>query len=115
MTTDNDMRLRFGYRVPDGVTAAWGARLIVTQDGDVDLVYDRQDAVGPDAERRALVDYLNGTVNGEWKGALSALLSHGVVNTRRAKEVIVYDDDRMRIEGNSNASGGYFYVVAYFK
>lgn len=33
------------HLVPEGAPAAWGARLIITQSGDVDMVHDRQHAL----------------------------------------------------------------------
>ena len=96
--------------LPENVTAAWGARLIVGQDGHVDLVHDRQDAVGPDAERKALLAHLN-----EKKPlkALSALLREGKVSTREGADVTVYEDADIVVRGNSHGSHGYFYIVAY--
>lgn len=111
--TTREKILDFGYTVPAGVKTAWGARLIVNQDGHVDMLWDRTDAVGPDDERHALLDYLNG-IGFVWKNALSLKLRDREVDTRKAEEVVLFDDGTVRIEGNSNASAGYFYVVAYF-
>jgi hypothetical protein len=109
------INLAFGYKagIPDDAVAAWGARWIVTQDGYIDFVPDRQDADGPDAERRQLLDLLNAGAGKAAQDRLRELLQNGEVHTRREAEVELYADDRVRVVGNTNASAGYFYVAAY--
>lgn len=96
--------------LPEGVPAAWGARLIVGQDGYVDLVPDRQDAVGADEPRKALLDKLN---EAKPLKALSKMLSEHVVSTRESGAVTVYEDADIVVRGDSRGSAGYFYIVAY--
>lgn len=96
--------------LPEGVSAAWGARLIVGQDGYVDLVPDRQDAVGADEPRKALLAKLNAA---KPLKNLEALLRDGTVQTRVPGEVTVYEDADIVVRGDSRGSAGYFYIVAY--
>ena len=116
MTTK--LNLSFGYNagLPDSAIAAWGARFIVTQDGYVDFVWDRTDAVGDSSDREALFDLLECRYSLD---RLRADLSEGLktrrIGTREAAEIVFYDDDDLRVVGNSNASAGYFYVTGYRK
>lgn len=48
------MSLGFGNGTPDGVTTAWGARMI-THGDQLDFVNDRQDATGEPYDRKALL------------------------------------------------------------
>lgn len=100
------------YMLP-GLKAAWGARLIVTQQGDVDLVPDRQDVAGDPqlmGRTKAWLDH----------GALSTTLANiadglrcGNINTREERGHWLYEDDRGIALGNTNASAGYMYVIAW--
>jgi hypothetical protein len=107
--------LAFGYQrgLPVGRTVAWGARLIVTQNGGVDFLHDRQDAVGADEPRARLLAYLS-SLGPRLEQRISQLLREGVMQTRVAEELAVYADNVVVIRANTNASAGYCYVVAYF-
>lgn len=108
--------LSFGYNPGlNGATCAWGARLIITQDGYVDFVPDRQDMIGTPEEKKVLLEWLNGTVKKQPEEHLAELLRSYQLSTRESKEVILYEDERGIVLGNPNASAGYFYVVARFK
>lgn len=98
--------------VPEEAPAAWGARLIVTQTGQVDMLGDRQDLTGGEDATRALLDVLKET---PWREALILMLLDREVETQVAKDVTVYEDDKIKVAGNSNASYGYFYVSAWLK
>jgi hypothetical protein len=108
-------RLQFGYNrgLPPGRTVAWGARLIVTQSGSVDLVHDRQAAIGADEPLARLLAHLNG-LDPYFTERISRLLRDGAMQTRTAEELTVHTDDVVVIVANTNASYGYCYVVAYF-
>ena len=110
------MRLQFGYHrgLPADRTVAWGARLIVTQGGDVDLLHDRQDVIGDQESRRRLLDHLNALDPG-LRQLIRNLLRSGVMQTRRADELVVHEDDVVTVRANTNASAGYCYVVAFFR
>jgi hypothetical protein len=97
--------------VPADAPAAWGARLIVKQDGYVDLVPDRQDAVGEDGPRKALLKHLNEVAKP--LGRVAEMLKAREILTSEEGEVTVYEDAKIVVRGNSNGSYGYFYIAAY--
>lgn len=106
--------LAFGYRrLPDGVTTAWGARLIITQDGMVDQVWDRIDTCGAAEPRRRLLDHLGEHVKDAPHRQLTQLLENYELSTREDREVVLYEDDVVRVLGSPQASAGYFYVSAF--
>lgn len=108
--------LQFGYNPGlAGATCAWGARWIVTQQGDIDFVPDRQDCIGTPEEKQELLAWLNDTVKKQPENVLAEMLRNYKVSTRESKEVVLYEDERGIVLGNTNASAGYFYVVARFK
>ena len=106
--------LEFGYNagVPAGTTTAWGCRAIIDEiTGSVDVVPDRQSAVGPRVD--ALLDHLNQRVRGAWCDRAGEFLRTGQLNTRIATELVLYDDGIVMIKGNTRASAGYLYVCAF--
>ena len=108
--------LGFGLKtaIPEGVTAVWGARLIVGQDGYVDFVSDRQDLGSTSPEdRAALIAWLNGGGIGRIIDHVKADLSARIIDTRKAEDVILINDGEATAIANSNASAGYVYVTAY--
>jgi hypothetical protein len=107
------LSLRFGQPqiLPDTATAAWGARMIVTQTGDVDFLGDRSDASGDtDAlflllDMRCSLPLLRDTIGD--------LLRRGWMQTRQGEDFIVHQDDQLTIHANTNGSAGYCYVTAW--
>lgn len=98
--------------VPEDAIAAWGARLIVTQDGDTDLLGDRQGGSGPEADD--LYDLLDKRFPlPVLRRAVSDLLASYEMRTREAEDFILYLDDRLVVHANTNASAGYCYVTAW--
>lgn len=98
---------------------AWKGRLIITQDGHVDLPPDRQEIVGPtdSDDRRKFIDLLNDAMPQDMLfGIIKEKLRSGEIRTREAGDVVLFDDDHegthWLIQGNTNASAGYFYVEA---
>lgn len=109
------INLSFGFQgVPESVTTAWGARWIITQDGDIDQVWDRTDSCGPDDKRRELLDHLTDKVGGAPRLSLSALLRSRKLSTRDDTVVVLYEDEKVVVVGSPQSSGGYFYVTAYW-
>lgn len=111
------MNLAFGYDrgVPDTVHTAWGARLIVKQDGYTDLVPDRQDLVAKDDDTKAeLIEWLNGGGIGYVREWISDLLRDYTMRTRDSEE---FRCDEFVGGGvavaNTNASAGYCYVSVW--
>ena len=105
--------------VPEDAIAAWGARLIVDQDGMVDMLGDRQGTDdGPHADE--LLQHLNGPVLRGTMETIGDLLRGSVfedewvqMSTREREDFIVYQDDRLCIHANTNGSAGYCYVTAW--
>lgn len=110
--------LGFGLRdaVPPEATAAWGARLIINMNGYVDWVHDRTDAVGDDGPRTALLDLLWDKVPGR---ALSEIIRGkilaGEIHTATPGDIVLFEDDDLKVVGNTHASCGYLYVAAWAK
>ena len=124
MTTTDEARrvLSFGLNeaIPPTAPAAWGCRAIVTQDGDVDVLPDRQDLFGEEPGRRALVAWLNGGSERtrpflRWKAAAARLLRAYEMQTREGGQHILYEDTRGVIVGDTHGSAGYLYVAAWLK
>ena len=114
MPTANGDTLTYGQDalIPTGARAAWGTRLIVTQDGLVDLVLDRMGAAGED--RTTFMDQLTATFPPDkMMRAIRELLEHGEMNTRVAKDFTLLDRDGLEVHANTNSSGGYCYVTAW--
>lgn len=113
----SEQRLQFGYNngLPENVTCAWGARWIITQSGDVDQVYNRQDSIGSPDDKQKLFEALDGNVGSLPKDMLSQLLRTYRVSTSDDKEVLLYDDGEVIVKGSPQRSHGYFYVCAYFE
>lgn len=125
--------LGFGYNAGllDGVKAAYGCRAIVTQDGSVDVVPDRTDTFGDKDRVKALLTWLDDEITDyptgvseksaigtttPYKKALanaSGMLKRGLLKTREARPVVLYQDGSGAIVANTNASAGYLYVAAY--
>jgi hypothetical protein len=97
------------------VSAAWGARLIVDQTGFTDFVHDRQGAFGDESEMAALFAWLNMGSFDSAREKASVLLRRREMDTRGEREFVLYEDDKGKIVGNTNASAGYLYVAAWLK
>lgn len=115
-------RLGYGYRdYPTDTPAAWGARWIITQDGMIDQVWDRCDAVGRREDKDRLFHRLGNEPHSHRLGELArhrltVLLRNGDLSTRSDEVVTLVgpeDSSDVRVIGSPNASAGYFYVTAY--
>jgi hypothetical protein len=109
-----DLRPMFGAHKlqPEGLSAVYGGRWIVDQDGYVDLVPDRHGTEGDDA---ALLAWLNGDGGALGKARATAcrLLRDYVIRTREASPTILFQDHRGVIVADTNASAGYLYVTGW--
>lgn len=114
MTAPTERKLKWGYgsAVPADTKAAWGARLIMTREGG-DLLNDRQGGFGSDEDATVLHASLNKVR--PWRDPLGALIKSGQVRADQPNEVIVYEDDVIKVVGNSNGSFGYFYIAGWLK
>ena len=103
-----------GRVVPDGV-AAWGARFIVTQDGHVDLPWDRHDLFVPDGEdRQAFLDWLQATLPmSTLRQVISSKLKSREIGTREAQVHTLFNDNNLMVQADTNASAGYLYLAAW--
>jgi hypothetical protein len=102
---------------PDDAPAVWRSRWIVTQDGGVDLPYGRSEYIAADdKDKRTLSQMLPERFPGERMAArLRDLLISEEMNTRKAQDFTLYEDDDVVIIANTNASAGYCYVEAWLK
>lgn len=112
----NDLTYGYNEGLVPGTRAAWGARAIVTQDGTVDLVWNRQSELSDDPDRNlALHTWLDGGTSPLHHALRLAekLLNEGVLQIRIAEGHVLYSDREGAILANTNGSGGYLYLVAY--
>jgi hypothetical protein len=114
--TDNTALLSFGYNrgLPPNVRFAWGARLIVTQDGYVDFVPDRTDVFSrsKDQGTTSLVKLGKDVPPKKWITTLGHLLTRGDINTREDHEWTLHREEFV-VKANTQASAGYCYICAY--
>lgn len=116
MPTSNGDTVPFGLDaiVPTTAHTAWGARLIVTQNGYVDFVGDRQGCAGED--RDAFLRILNEEMPlRTMVDIVETLLRNGEMQTREARDFVLHNSDRLEAHANTNASAGYCYVTAWLK
>ena len=110
----SDIKLKWGPRtisVPDGVRAAWGARLIFPDD----VVWNRCDCDGEQEEKDALLAWLNGTVGARpWEHA-RVMAANGLLHAGGSEQVTLYEDDRGVVLASPQRSHGYLYAIAYLK
>jgi hypothetical protein len=101
--------LTFGYNagLPDGVRAAWGARFIFPDD----LLHDRTGIFGDEADRKALIEWLN---SGVLRDTRDAARNAGL-RPEEDREVVLYEDDKGKVVANPNGSYGYLYVAGWLK
>lgn len=109
----DERTLGFGAKrhVPDEVTCVWGARLIWPDD----LVWDRQDMIGAEAEREELRDWLNG---GALRSALTEArrMADGLeLAPREERRVVLFEDERGIIVADPQSSHGYLYAAGWMK
>jgi len=114
MTTK--LKLGFGYDagLPDGVSAAFGARLIVTEDGTVDLVPDRVSVEVEDGgSKEQFLDLLNDRYPlPKLKADIADALRNRALDTRGDAEITVRVLD-LTMKANCRSSGGYCYIAIY--
>jgi hypothetical protein len=103
-----------GRAVPDKATSAWGARIIVDQQGHVDILPDRVDRQGTTAVfDRLEAQFPQATLR---KVLASKLKAYEIVTTR-PRFTVLYENftegDDLHVVGDTNGSGGYFYLAAW--
>lgn len=105
------IELSFGCTraIPENVTTAWAARWIFP----ADIVWDRQDLQGPDAER--LKKWLNGGALRKASAKAERLSSSFALTPDGGETVTLYEDAPGIVCANPQRSYGYLYVVAWLK
>lgn len=109
-----DKKLEYGLQPPKGVDVAWGARAIFSMHIEemIDIVWDRQDAFGPQKEVEELVRW----VRTKGLPALEEKIweeGEGVVS--RTNQKFTVKDGIYTIQANPKRSGGYLYIAAWKK
>lgn len=108
---------QFYYGYTPAVTgehrAYWGARAIWKGGRTWDVLHDRQGFKATDeAALNALLARLNGGILKAAEARLGALGNTWEVSPSEAREVVLHEDARVRVVGNTNASYGYIYLTA---
>lgn len=106
------INLAYGLRdvIPDNATGAFGARLIVSQDGWVDFLPDRVDTYGD----KAFLDVLNTVLPiPVLKDVIASKLQAHEIDTRKERLVTIFVDDNVSVVANTNGSAGYLYLSAW--
>lgn len=108
---------KFFYGYSPAVThkhpAYWGARAIFHSNG-WDIVPDRQGWLATDEPTRVTLRdllYDNGILRTANQRFVK-LVKEGRVSSGEAREVVFYEDGRVRVTGSTNASHGYVYLTA---
>jgi cytoskeleton bundling-enhancing protein CbeA-like protein len=110
-TATTTAQLDWGLQPPPGTTVAWGARAI-SDHGALDLLYDRQSAVGTKPERKRLQAAMNALLplaREAWRAKYRA----GEVRPDEALRVTIAEGDGWVVEADTRGSCGYVYLVAY--
>ena len=100
--------------LPDDVTS-WGARAIVSAHGKpfMDIVHNRHGFAGE--KHKELLEYINDGVIKRMQAKFAELHKAGKIQGHKAEEHLLYEDDTFKAVGSTNASCGYFYILAWFK
>jgi hypothetical protein len=80
----------------------------------VGLLWDLQDAVGPDEPRQRLLGHLQEHAGYGLRWRISGLLKSGAMRTREDRDFTLYEDSVVTVVGNTNASAVYCDVAAFF-
>jgi len=99
--------------VPEGVAAAWGARTIL-HNGTVDIVFDRTSFEGTKEGKKKLSMAL-GDADARMRDKVRELCESWDMSSSKQGEHILYEDDDIKIVGDTRASCGYLYMAAWLK
>lgn len=114
MPTINGDRIPFGLDdlVPTTAHTAWGARLIVNQDGLVDFLHDRHGFAGE--HRKNMIKVLTSEFPvPRMTQTIGDYLKSGQMKTREEKDFTIFANRLLEVHANTNGSGGYCYVTAW--
>ena len=104
----------WGLRAPIDARASWGARGIANW-GTLDIPWDRQQVSGEDKASIELVNKLNGGILEKVHLSYQRLADMGEIQGHMANRVTLYEDDEIKVVGDTRASHGYFYLVGWLK
>lgn len=113
--------MQFGLwdECPADAKIAWGARTIIDEHGGeyrIDLVWDRQSTRGAEDHKNELTAFcekLNDGVLRETFKKATELLRDREMMQHEAGLFTLYDNDGVKVMGNTNGSCGYLYVIAF--
>jgi hypothetical protein len=119
---ENDTDFTWGYAPAieaaqmDSCPAIWGARVIAIEDPGFGIVPGRVSWYTEDMDaRRALVAALNKGILDACRERFAELKRDHWDIHRVAKEYVLYEDEAIKVVGNTNASFGYLYLAAFIK
>jgi len=110
------LTLPFGLSeaVPADAKVAWGARLIITANGHVDFLADRQGCAGDESLRDDLLNRLQAIAPlNELIAKIREHLLDRSIDTRRSEQIVLVDDCGLKVVADSKASAGYLYLAAF--
>lgn len=107
----------FAAAVPATAKAAWGSRMIFQFHygcPDVGFVMGRNDLQGAEPEREALRAWVDQNA-GDIRAAAELALRTYTIRPSEAGRFVIFEDERGKVVGNTNASYGYLYVAGWLK
>lgn len=110
---NKDMKFGYSAGVPDEITDGWGARLILNR-GEIDMLRDRQGYFGNSKIANDFCAHLN-SVTAKWTANVKTLYYSGEIDPSKQNHVTIYEDEKIKLVGNTNGSFGYLYVAGWFK
>lgn len=108
----------FGYwrGCPINCKLAWGARTILNRDGNIDILYDRTDWNGINKHSLEMKTELANRINlamSEIRENVKQLVRSGEMRGDTEWEFTLFDEEMLKVIGNTNGSHGYLYLVAF--
>jgi hypothetical protein len=112
--TYKDLKVRWGLPAPTDARASWDARAIARR-GTLDIPWNRQQTTGDEALVNELIEKLNGGILAHVHKEFKEMCDLGEIWSHIAERVTLYEDNEVKVMGDTNASHGYFYMVAWLK
>ena len=114
--SDQTRELEWGHNegIPATANEAWGARLIIMGNGEVDMLPDRQSFFGKKDKVQKICDCLNSHKQ-EWLKNAKKLINEGAINSYNVVQHTIYEDDTVKLVGSTHGSYGYLYVSAWLQ
>ena len=79
----------------------------------ISLLWDRQSWRGEEEDRKAFGDKISAGIIAACLRQAKELLRDGKMSTRKEELFELYNQDGVRILGNTNGSAGYLYLIAF--